>query len=396
MLLARPLSYSVLTALFVLIAFAVVLFLGLGTYTRKISVQGVLVPSHGVIKITAAQLGRITEVHVVEGQAVDAGDILFVLSNSHQTAEQGDAEQTISRLLQGRQDSLRHDQAQLHSQYMQRIDAARHRAQDMAAQVRRVDDELALQERHVAMAKTDLDRYSDLADKQFVSPAQVQGRQVTLLDQQQRLAELKRTRAASARDFEAAQADLSDLKVQAVRDEEAAVRALSSTSQELVQNEARRELIVRSPAAGVVTGVAADSGQSVAESQPLASLIPAGSELEAELYAPSRSIGFLKPGMSVQLRYEAYSFQKFGQATGRVREISRAAIRPGEFGAVTRDSSNEPVYRIRVTLDRQSVSTYGVERRLRPGAALDGNIAVDKRRIYEWVLEPFYTMHEDL
>ena len=391
-LLARPLSHSILTALFAAIAGAIVAFFTFSSYTRKMDVQGMLAPSHGLIKVIPAQAGLISESRVKEGQAVQAGDVLFVLSSERQTTSQGNAEQAISELLKARRDSLQREQDQLRLQDSQRLDSARHRANDMAAEIRRIDDQVSLQQRRIDIAQTTLKRYSDLAASNFVSPVQVQDKQAELLDQEQRLAELQRASAASARDLSTAQAEIRDLQVQAVRDQQAGERNVAATEQDLTENEARRQILVRAPNAGTVTAITAEPGQTVGASQSLASILPAGSELEADLYAPSRAVGFLKPGMEVQLRYQAYSYQKFGQAKGHVREISRTAMRPDELSLPSATPTGEPVYRVRVALDRQTVATYGVDQPLRSGATLDGSIVLEKRHLYEWVLEPLYTI----
>lgn len=391
-ILARPVSYSLITALFAVIASAIVCFFVCASYTRKVAVQGLLLPSHGLIKITPLQAGLLTESRVKEGQTVQAGDVLFVLTSERQTERQGNADETVSELLRARRDSLQREQNQLRLQDSQRLEAARHRADDMAAEIRRIDDQVAMQQHRIEMAKTTLKRYSDLAASNFVSPVQVQDKQAELLDQEQRLAELQRASAASARDLSTAQAEARDLQVQSVRDQQAAERNVSAAEQDLTENEARRQILVRAPSAGTVTAITAEAGQTVGASHSLASILPAGSELEAELYAPSRAVGFVKTGMEVQLRYQAYSYQKFGQAKGHVREISRTALRPDELSLPGAAATGEPVYRVRVVLDRQSVSAYGVDQPLRSGATLDGSIVLDKRHLYEWVLEPLYTI----
>jgi membrane fusion protein len=217
-----------------------------------------------------------------------------------------------------------------------------------------------------------------------------------LLDQRQRLGELDRAKNAIARDLVNVQADLRDLQLQARKDEQVAIRNVSLADQDLTENEARREIWIRSPQSGIMTGVTAAPGQAVNVSQPLGTLLPENSQLEAELYAPSRSVGFIKSGMTVMIRYQAYSYQKFGQFRGEVREVSGAGMRPDELplagGMLTGNSSSEPLYRIRVNLDRQSVQAYGKEQPLKPGMALDASILLERRRLYEWILEPLYSV----
>lgn len=190
----------------------------------------------------------------------------------------------------------------------------------------------------------------------------------------------------------AAQADLKDLQLQALRDAEASQRGVAAARQDLTENEARREILVRAPQAGTVTAITGEIGQTVTANQALATVLPADSELEAELYAPSRAVGFLKPGMSVLMRYQAYPYQKFGLAKGTVQDVSKTALRSDEVALAGMGTSAEPLYRVRVKLERQTLLAYGHEQPLRSGALLDGSFVLDKRRLYEWALEPLYTI----
>ncbi len=110
----------------------------------------------------------------------------------------------------------------------------------------------------------------------------------------------------------------------------------------------------------------------------------------------------MHPGQRVLLRYQAYPYQKFGHYEGTVTSVSRSAVSPGELppqlasntgvtGAATGGAA-EPVYRITVALARQTVTAYGEQVRLQPGMQLEADVALETRRLYEWVLEPLYTI----
>ena len=51
-------------------------------------------------------------------------------------------------------------------------------------------------------------------------------------------------------------------------------------------------------------------------------------------------------------------------------------------------ASGEPLYRITVTLDRQSVIAYGQPQALAPGMQLEADVLLDRRRLVEWLFEP--------
>jgi membrane fusion protein len=118
------------------------------------------------------------------------------------------------------------------------------------------------------------------------------------------------------------------------------------------------------------------------------SLLPKGSRLQAQLLVPSAAVGFIEPGDSVLLRYQAYPYQKFGHHRGKVIRVSRSAIAPAGGDG----QSAEPYYRVLVALDEQSITAYGKQEPLRPGMRLDADILGERRKLYEWVLEPLYSL----
>ena len=395
-MLVRPASFALLTAVFTALAIAVILFFALFSYTRKAQVSGVILPSTGVIRVVSSQAGLVAERRVKDGQSVKKDDVLFVLSSERATAAQGNAEQTVSNLLRARRDSFQADAVQQQRQSAQRREAAERRAIDLSDDIRRIDEQHRLQVRRVALADESVQRYTDLKAANFISAAQLQDRLAESLDQRQRLGDLERAAAATARELASVRAELRDLVVQGERDQQAARRNVAALEQDLTENEARRQIWVRAPHDGTVTAIAAEPGATIAPNQALAIVLPSDGQLEAELYAPSRAAGFIKPGMTVHLRYQAFAYQKFGQHEGQVREVSRTAMRPEELpfpGTVASPgTASEPLYRIRVVLGRQDVPAYGLAVPLKSGMALDASVLLEQRRLYEWILEPLYSV----
>lgn len=392
-ILARPFSHLALTALFVGIAVAIVGFFILFGTTRKEQSQGILVPTAGVIRIMAGQAGVITQVKAKEGALVRAGDVLFVLSGERSSASSDSTQKTISALLQRRRDSFDAELDQSGLQSRQRLAAAQRRARELAADVERLGEQIALQQDRVSLAEQSLKRYGELRATNYISPAQFQDKQAELLDQRQRLADLRRAQSAVRRELAGADADINDMKVRAQRESAALQRNVAEIEQDLAENEARREIVVRAAQDGMLAAVMTEVGQTVGPSTVLASVLPAGAVLEAEVYAPSRSAGFIKPGMKVSLRYPAYPYQKFGQYTAYVRAIAYTSLSPQELGVPgVVGGAGEPLYRIRLKLDRQEVQAYGRAMPLKSGMLVDASIELEQRRLYEWVLEPLYSI----
>lgn len=393
-ILAKSFSHGFFTLLFVGIAISIICFFVLFSTTRKAQISGMLLPSAGVIRVLSTQTGIVMEKRVREGQSVKTGEVLFVLRSERSSMNGADAQKTISGLLQSRRDSFGLELKQSYLQAQQRVQALQKRIADIAGEAQKLDGQILMQQQRVALSEQSLQRYRDLLATHFISAAQVQDRQAELLDQSQRLAELHRIKSSSGRELSAAQADLRDLQVQALRDTAALQRNVSAVEQDLTENETRREFVVVAPQDGIVTAMTVELGQTVAANQPLASVLPAGAVLEAEMYAPSRSIGFVKPGMTVLLRYQAYPYQKFGQYTATVREVANTSLRPEELAlpGAANGGAGEPIYRIRLQLQQQSVQAYGKAMPLKSGMLVDGSILLEQRRLIEWVLEPLFSI----
>jgi membrane fusion protein len=139
-----------------------------------------------------------------------------------------------------------------------------------------------------------------------------------------------------------------------------------------------------------VSAVVAEAGQSVGAAAVLASIIPAGTGLQAQLFAPSSAIGFVRPDQTVMLRYQAFPYQKFGHQAGRVTQVSRAPLQAAELAGLPflATGSGEPLYRITVSLEKQSVEAYGAAQPLAPGMQLDADVVLDRRHLIEWIFEP--------
>ncbi|WP_410971330.1 HlyD family efflux transporter periplasmic adaptor subunit, partial [Salmonella sp. SAL04269] len=71
-------------------ALAVVLFLTLGTYTRRSTVVGQLVPSKGLAAVLAPATGVVSHVNVSEGERITAGQTLAVVAVPRATVASGD------------------------------------------------------------------------------------------------------------------------------------------------------------------------------------------------------------------------------------------------------------------------------------------------------------------
>ena len=389
--LIRPVSLGLLTGFVVLVAIAVAAYLSLGEYTRKARVSGYLVPDRGVIRLVSPQPATVVESHVVEGRAVHRGDVLFVLAVGQATLS-GDTQAAVQSSLASRERSLQ-GAARQRSQLEQTQTAA---LDSQIAEMRRELDSMAvevdLQRQRLVLAQDALTQYESLRNDNFVSNAQVRTKAEDVLGVKAQLQSLERQRAARRREIAAMQAQRSELPLRAQAAQGEIDRDLAALAQASAENEARQRIVVRAPQDGVVTGVLAAPGQNVTTTVALASLLPADAKLQAHLFAPSSAVGFVRAHQAVQLRYQAFPYQKFGHQSGEVVQVSRSPLQTAELAGLPMpaaiSASGEPLYRITVTLDQQSVAAYGQAQALSPGMQLEADVLLDRRRLIEWLFEP--------
>lgn len=393
--LIRPLSFTFLTISAVVLASIVCAFLAWGSYTKHSTISGQLIPNTGLIKVYAPQAGIVIQQQVKEGQQVKAGDVLYVLSSERQSSTQGATQAAISSQVEQRQASLRDEILKTRQLQLEERAGINNKISGLTNELAKLDNQIAGQQDRVRLAVETLQRYQGLLQQDYISKEQFQQKQEDLLDQKNRQQSLERDRISVGRELSAQQTELVGLSLKHQNQLAQIDRTLTSTGQELTESEAKRRIVVTAPEAGIATAVIADAGQAVDGNRPLVSIVPAGSTLHAELYAPSRAIGFVRPGDQVLIRYQAYPYQKFGHQKGVVESVARTALPNNELNALgTPAGSNntEPMYRITVNLASQQVTVYGRPQALQAGMLLDADVQQEKLHLYEWVLEPLYSL----
>jgi membrane fusion protein len=397
---ARPLSFSWVTAAALVFGALTLGFITWGDITRKATVPGVLLPVGGLLTVTAPQAGTVAEWLVRDGSTVRRGQPLLRLTSERHTAG-GDVALLARTAHAQRLASLESERRLLLQQHQQKRDTLAQRERALEQSLHDSLQEAEMAERRAALALASLARFRELAALQMVAPLQLQQHEDAHLDLSARAAAARRQLAAHRQERAAIGAERRSNETQLQTALEHIDRARAAAEQERVELEARAEAVVVAPADGRVAALLPSRGQAVQPGQNLASIVAlagdgdaAASGLEAVLFAPSRTAGFIQPGQRVRIRYAAYPFQKFGMAGGVVVQIGEAPVGAQDLPAgqaqaiLAAAQSAEPLRRITVRLDRQSVVAHGQTLPLTTGHALEADVALDTRKVWEWLFEP--------
>lgn len=396
-LIAPSVSHAYFVGFAILAATSVVTLLFFGDYTRKERIAGWLVPEHGLVQVHTPQSGVITHMSVQEGSNVRSGDTLFIVSTELQSEALGATRLEIVRRLERRRDSLMAGQKLISQLYEQQVKSLGGRIAASLEEHGHRERELEVQRQRVDLADKSLARLSQHRSGGVVSEDRWLESKNERLDQLMRLRGLQRDMSATQRVRLALEAELEALPLEHQKNLAQNARDIDTLEQELAEAESRRQIVLTAPQSGTVAALQLEQGSSVKADRPLVSIIPAGSELEAQLYLPSRAIGFIEVGQPVLLRYRAFPYQKFGHYRGTIAKVSRSTVNRAELspqmrGVADPQTLDEPVYPVTVRLDSQTVNAYGRAIALQPGMSLEADVQIENRRLIEWVLEPLFTL----
>jgi membrane fusion protein len=387
------LPQHVMAGFAVLVVLGIVSLLYFGTYAREERLSGVLVPQKGIIRVFAPQPGVIADIAVKEGDSVKRGAALLTLSGETQSTAMGATQAEAVRNLKGQVATLDEEAAKKRELLKQQRRSLAARVEALRAEEVQADQEIQLQQSRIALAEKSVARQSQLVQKGFISEQGLQLSQEASVEQTGKLRALMRNRMTIIRDRLELEGLMSELPMKSFADIAALNRNKSQISQEIAQAELRREIVVPAPQDGVVTAIQAERGGAATPAAVLLSIVPSGADLEAHLYAPSRAIGFLRAGQSVYVRYQAFPYQKFGHHVGIVDTISRTSFTPVEpVARAAPGAATEPVYRVTVRLPKKTMLAGEEAIALQPGMQLDADVVLERRRLYEWMLEPLYTV----
>ncbi len=147
------------------------------------------------------------------------------------------------------------------------------------------------------------------------------------------------------------------------------------------------ERFLHAPLDGVVSSLnVANPGEVVQAGQTVAEIAPKNAPLVLSASLPDREAGFVKAGMPVKVKFDAYPYQDYGIVAGEVLSISADAKRDERLGAV---------YKVEVALERDRVTADDRAIDLRAGQTASAEIVIRRRRIIDLLFDPIRQLRQD-
>ena len=385
-ILSQPVRSHMLVLLLALIIGVIASWIVFGQYSRTETAPGILTTDAASSKVVAIRPGIISELAVEDGERVKAGQRLAVIQieqadeSGHSPIAESLSAIEVQRALAKQQQVLAGARAAgERSRIAATLQGARQQRESVTAQ-------LVLQRELIHSAQDNLDRIEKVAERGFLSKVEFERhRQAMLVSRQEESRLAQQLEGLSAQQGQA-QAELASIDADKSTAVSTAQASMETLAQQRAQLGSERAYTLTAPTSGRVTALQASVGRTVDGNVPLMVIVPERTNLHADVYAPTRAIGFVKPGQEVRLLYDAFPYQRFGSHTGRITRISRVVLDPRELNVPMK--IEEAVYRIEVEPLEQRVSAFGENLPLQPGMTLSANLVLDRRSFGDWLLQP--------
>ncbi|MBV6845781.1 HlyD family secretion protein [Xanthomonas campestris pv. paulliniae] len=381
----RPFSFATLTFLMVFVVVALFIYGWFCYIPNRENVQGWVTSTHGMARIYPKRAGTISEVLVKPGELVKRGQVLAVLDTDMAGASGRLSDEQKANLTK----KIRELDIQIYENG-QKLNIEKRRLKDRADSANQeaasIANQLLLAREQSALQRKDIERLKDAVQQHLISQEDYNGRARQILSQEQsiiesqRLQEEKRTEARDAM-FQISEADeelrrtISELRSQRI-----------SLVQTIYESESQGATRIVAPIDGIVDYSGVNIGRAVTVEMPLFSVSPSSGSPSVELIVPSSAAGFIKPGQSVQLKIDAYSYERYGSVDGIVSYVSQDASSPQETFAPFKVETSSFRVSVRLLNDSRSGRLHVSD--LRSGMTLRADVVIDKRRIWQILIDP--------
>ena len=376
--------------------------------------QGSLAPASEVRRFYAPVDGELVNLYVAEGQPVAKGDVLARLNARGAVEAAGNAMQAQLKLENAEREwrqfpekkALLEQKAATLRQAME-LEERQHQQRTALGTSKLVEEQRAqmaeartnVEETRLEMEK--FERVYAATTGSGVSLLQVEGKRNAYHLAQSKLTELT---ARQSQELVQAQAqlDASGEQLKKLRlDYEAATNELATAEEKLrlqldtarVEADAAARirfenidkdnfLLIVAPVSGVVTDLTSTQpGDKVQANTPLGGIAPSNSHSVVKVEIAENDRAFLREGLPVKLKFNAFPYQRYGVIRGTLEYVS-PATKPSA-------QTKQPVYEARVSLERDYYQVAETKYPLRYGMTAAVEIVVRERRLIDLALDPF-------
>ncbi|MDP8883467.1 HlyD family secretion protein [Serratia marcescens] len=368
-----------------------------GTYTRRVNVTGEISTYPRAANVYSAVQGVVVKQFVTEGQVITAGAPIYQIDVSKST-HSGVVSDNQRRDINSQQARIAQIISRLESSKQATLTMLEKQKAQYTAAFSRSTVILERAQEGIRIAKENMENYRHYQTKGLINKDQLTNQVALYYQQHNNLLSLSGQNEQNALQITALE---SRIQTQAAEfDNQIYQMELQryELQKELLNIDAGGAIVIRALADGRVDSLSVTVGQMVNIGDSLLQLLPQDIEHYAlVLWVPNDAIPYITAGDKVNVRYDAFPAEKFGQFAGTVSVISKAPASPQEMrtyqgapkAALT---AAVPYYKVIVMPEKQAIAYDGKRLSLENGMKAQSTLFLEKRTIYQWMLSPFYDM----
>jgi hemolysin D len=369
------------------------------------SAPGRLEPRGKTIRLDAAVTGTIARIKVKEGQQVKAGESLVELES---TVVLNDLQQAEAKL-EGQTNRLA--QLQLITNQLQltdRVQQQQSRAQlaEQSAQMSKIEETLSANQVAITSAQelllkdqSRVDRFRALQQQGVLSGSQVEDAEREMITNkqlvQQNQAALQQTQTEIQKQQSTYQRILQEGNLATIAGQKQAQELdtqITDLQAEITQTQKQikslqyqwQQRILYAPVNGTIFQLPIQNPGAVVQPGTLvAQIAPQGARMVLRSQIASQDMGFLKVGLPVKVKLDAYPFQDYGVLAGRLTWIAPDS-KMVQVGQTQRE-----IFELEIELAQTYIEAGDKRIQLTPGQTATAEVVVRQRHIIDFLTDPF-------
>lgn len=391
-LLRQPKEYQWIAFLLVVLVGFSLLFLFIGSYTKYADVFGVITVDKGLVKVSARREGQIIQQLFQQGDRVDKGELLYVISTERHSSLEQNIDKNILQQQQDLQKSLERDITLAETAFHLELTLLKNKVDAKRNEIEQLKKQLTIYEQRVDLSDKGLNRNRSLMTAGHTNQAQLD----QVFEEHLSLMSMRNELEIKLNNNQLLLTELQgelELKPGINQEKQNRLkRSLIENQQRIAEVASNIDYRIYAPLTGVIGNHMTHVGEFVTKGDVMSSIVPEASRLQAELYVPAKSIGFIKAEQEVSMRYSAFPYQHFGLQKGTVISVSKVISLPEEL-ETSLDLSGA-VYKVIVGLNSQTIIAKGEEIALGVGMELEASVKLENRSLVQWLLEPIYSLKD--
>lgn len=389
---------TLLASLFLI---ALVLSLIFCTFTQRIDVRGEVITLPHSVNVFAPQQGFVVNQHVKVGDIVNKGQPLYELDVSRNTINGNvsaaqievinekiaNAEDIISKLMRNKSETLTALEKQIKTTSASLAETNRMLATTQVG-LNKMFTNLSSYDKYIKDGLITKDQYNYQHSLYFQQQSAYQSLVTQKMQLESQLTQTNSDKITKAADF--------DNQISSQHNQ------INDYKNQLVESNANGNLIIKATTNGKIESLAVTKGQMVENGSSLAQIKPTGDiEYYLILWLPNNTIPYVKPGDTINIRYDAFPADKFGQFPGKVISISSVPAsrqEMAEYTNVNNGTSQQELalYKAIIKIKDKTFSYNGKTLTLSNGLKAQAVVFLEERPLYMWMFTPFYKMTQSV